>query len=122
TGLTEMAHAGVNITTRIRNGINPASGFGELPIHTASALGNVESVRFLLAQGADPNAAVERGVRPLHYAAKSNARHVAEALLAAGADPLLKEDAHEGTASDWARFFGNFELAGFLETAENAAA
>jgi ankyrin repeat protein len=117
-GLAEMARAGVNITTRVRNGINPASGFGELPIHTAAALGNVASVRFLVAQGADPNATVERGVRPLHYAAKANARHVAEALLQAGADPLLKDDEHEGTASDWARFFGNFELAGFLETVE----
>jgi hypothetical protein len=43
---------------------------------------------------------------------------VVDVLLAAGADPGLKDDVRQGTASDWARFFGHFELAAFLEAAE----
>jgi ankyrin repeat protein len=117
-GLAALALQGADIVKARRDGINPASGFGETPIHTAAALGNVATVRFLLGRGADPNASVENGVRLLHYAAKCDSREVAEELLAAGADPRLKDGDHEATPADWARFFGNFELAGFLETVE----
>jgi ankyrin repeat protein len=118
-GLAELALLGTDIVNAKRLGINPASGFGEQPIHTAAALGNLSTVRFLLSRGADPNAEVEKGVRPLHYAAKCDSREVAEELLKAGANPQLKDGHHEATASDWARFFGNFELAGFLEVVES---
>ena len=117
-GLAELALQGVDIVKAKRDGINPASGFGELPIHTAAALGNIATVRFLIGRGADPNAEVEKGVRPLHYAAKCDSREVVDELLASGANPRLKDGEHEATASDWARFFGNFELAGFLEGVE----
>ena len=119
-GLERWANDGVDIVTPRRYGLNPAAGFSELPIHTASALGNVATVRFLLAHGADPDAseARGRGARPLHCAAKLGSREVVDVLLAAGADPRLKDDDREGTASDWARFFGHFELAAFLETVE----
>ncbi len=118
-GLAELALQGTDIVKARRLGINPASGFGETPIHTAAALGNLNTVRFLLGRGADPNAEVEDGVRPLHYAAKCDSREVAEELLKAGANPQLKDGGHQATASDWARFFGNFELAGFLEAVES---
>jgi len=118
-GLAELALQGVDIVRAKRDGINPASGFGELPLHTAAALGNVATVRFLIGRGADPNAEVEKGVRPLHYAAKCDSREVVEELLERGANPRLKDGEHEATASDWARFFGNFELAGFLEAVES---
>jgi ankyrin repeat protein len=118
-GLAELALMGTDIVTAKRLGINPASGFGEMPIHTAAALGNIATVRFLLGRGADPNAEVEKGVRPLHYAAKCDSREVVDELLKAGANPQIKDGQHEATASDWARFFGNFELAGYLEVAES---
>jgi ankyrin repeat protein len=117
-GLARLALEGVDIVNTRRDGINPASGFGEMPIHTAAALGNANTVRFLLERGADPNAPVEKAVRPLHYAAKCDSREVVDVLLAAGANPRLKDGEHEATASDWARFFGNFELAGYLERVE----
>lgn len=117
-GLAQLALQGTDIVHARRDGINPASGFGEMPIHTAASLGNVATVRFLLSRGADANAEVEKGVRPLHYAAKCDAREVIDELLAAGADPTVKDGGHDATPADWARFFGNFELAGFLETVE----
>lgn len=118
-GLAELALKGVDIVSVRRDGINPASGFGELPIHTAAALGNAHTVRFLLGRGASPNAEVEQAVRPLHYAAKCDSREVVDVLLAAGADPQLRDGGHDATPADWARFFGNFELAGYLETVES---
>lgn len=118
-GLAELALKGVDIIKGRRDGINPASGFGEAPIHTAAALGNLATVRFLIGRGADPNAEVEKGVRPLHYAAKCDSREVCEELLKSGADPRIRDAEHQATPSDWARFFGNFELAGFLETVES---
>jgi ankyrin repeat protein len=117
-GLARLALEGVDIVNARRDGINPASGFGEMPIHTAAALGNAATVRFLLERGADPNAPVEKAVRPLHYAAKCDSREVVDILLDAGGDPRLKDGEHQATASDWARFFGNFELAGYLERVE----
>jgi ankyrin repeat protein len=75
-------------------------------------------VRFLVGRGADPNGEVDNGVRPLHYAAKCDSREVVDELLKAGADPHVKDGAREATPADWARFFGNFELAGFLEMVE----
>ncbi len=117
-GLAELALQGVDIIRVRRDGINPASGFGELPLHTAAALGNLATVRFLLGRGADPNGEVEKGVRPLHYAAKCDSREVVDELLNAGADPHAKDGAREATPADWARFFGHFDLAGFLEMVE----
>jgi ankyrin repeat protein len=117
-GLAELAIGGIDVVNGVREGINPASGFGETPLHTAAALGNLNTVKFLLGRGALPDAAVDRGARPLHYAAKCDSREVVQTLLDAGANPRLKDGEHEATAADWARFFGNFDLAGFLETAE----
>lgn len=117
-GLAELALRGEDIVHARRDGINPASGFGETPLHTAAALGNLSTVRFLLGRGASPDVEVESGVRPLHYAAKCDSREVVEELLRAGANPRLKDGARDATPADWARFFGNFELAGFLEMLE----
>ena len=103
--------------SRTATGSTPASGFGETPIHTAAALGTLHAI-VLVEPGADPNIAIDKGQRPLHYAAKCDSREVVEELLGSGANPRLKDGEHDATASDWARFFGHFELAGFLETVE----
>jgi ankyrin repeat protein len=122
-GLESLAGAGLNVVSAIRDGLNPAGGWGEMPIHTAASLGNLHAVKVLLARGAGANAvaagARANGARPLHYAAKLGSRAVVETLMAAGADPRLRDSVRQGTASDWARFFGHFDLAEFLETAES---
>jgi ankyrin repeat protein len=120
-GLAALALQGMDILRVRRDGINPASGFGEMPLHTASALGNASTVRFLLSRGVDPDAEVENGVRPLHYAAKCDSREVVDLLLKAGANPRLRDGEHQATPADWARFFGKFELASYLEAVEESA-
>jgi ankyrin repeat protein len=120
-GLATLALKGTDIIGGRRIGINPASGFGEMPLHTAASLGNVATVRFLLGRGADANAEVDNGVRPLHYAAKCDSREVVDELLKAGANPRVKDGERDATPSDWARFFGKFELAGYLEHVEEAS-
>jgi ankyrin repeat protein len=116
--LRALVAEGVDVISAHRDGINPASGFGEQPIHTAAALGNLNAVAYLIDRGADPNAAGSKGARPLHYAAKCNSRALVDTLLDLGANPRLKDSEHHATASDWARFFGHFELAGYLEERE----
>jgi ankyrin repeat protein len=116
-GLAELNAAGIDVCTAYRDGINPASGFGESPLHTAAALGNVAAVEFLVRLGAHPDGG-SRDATPLHYAAKLGSREMVDALLAAGADPRRRDTEHRATPADWARFFGNFQLAAYLEEIE----
>jgi ankyrin repeat protein len=117
--LRSAAEDGVDILTAHRDGLNPGSGFGETPLHTAAAMANLGAVSFLIAQGVDVNiSSGAGGDRALHYAAKRNARDVVDALLAAGANPRLKDADHEATPADWARFAGHFALATYLEDSE----
>jgi hypothetical protein len=41
-----------------------------------------------------------------------------DTLLAAGADARRRDGEHRATPADWARFFGNFQLAAYLEEVE----
>jgi ankyrin repeat protein len=116
-GLADLNEAGVDICTAYRDGINPASRFGESPLHTAAALGNVAAVELLLRLGARPDGG-SRDATPLHYAAKLGSREMVDTLLAAGADPHRRDGEHRATPADWARFFGNFQLAEYLEEVE----
>src|SRR5690242_3085119 len=117
--LAALAGQAVDVLAARRDGLNPASGFGETPLHTAAALANLDAVAFLIDRGVDVNVSNGAdGDRALHYAAKRNARDVVDALLAAGANPRLKDASHEGTPADWARFAGHFALATYLEDSE----
>jgi ankyrin repeat protein len=117
--LRELADRGIDVLAARRVGLNPASGFGETPLHTAAALANLEAIAFLIDLGADVNISNGAdGDRALHYAAKRNARDVVDVLLAAGANPRLKDATREGTPGDWARFAGHFALATYLEDSE----
>jgi uncharacterized protein len=56
-----------------------------LPLIDAVKAGNVESVRALIKQRVDVNAASPDGTTALHWAVKSNSRELAQLLIAAGA-------------------------------------
>jgi hypothetical protein len=86
------------------------------PLHAVLALGkNAETVRLLLASGAQANAAQAGGFTPIFSAAIANRRDLAEMLLAHGADPHMRSD-QDKTAADFARERGHAELAASLES------
>ncbi len=77
------------------DGLDPAarSGDGFTSLHLAAYFGGAETVRALLAAGADPDADAANpfGVRPLHSAASVGDRESVRALLEAGADPNVRQ-------------------------------
>jgi ankyrin repeat protein len=77
--------------TRLDPQARGADGFTAL--HLAAFFGGAETVRALLAAGADPDADAENPlrVRPLHSAVASRDRESAAALLEAGADPNVRQ-------------------------------
>jgi ankyrin repeat protein len=86
---------------------------GSEPLHAAVSGGpgapNWDPTRqcavivYLIAAGADPNAAALGGVTPLHRAVRNRCSGAVEALLGAGADPRQAND-HGSTPSDLARW------------------
>jgi uncharacterized protein len=77
------------------DGLDPAarSGDGFMSLHLAAYFGGAETVRALLAAGAnaDADAANPFGVRPLHSATSVGDRESVRALLEAGADPNVSQ-------------------------------
>src|SRR4249919_1973402 len=76
------------------------------PLHAAAQSGDVDAVRRLLADGADPNAR-EAGdnTTPLHWAAAAKHVEAVRALLDAGADVHGLGDVHELDVIGWATVF-----------------
>ena len=86
------------------------------PLHAAVALSrNAETIRLLLAHGADPNAIQVGGFTPLFSAASANRRDLAELLIENGARAGHRCDL-EKTAADFARERGHAELADWLDS------
>lgn len=84
------------------------SALGPGVLHLLAKRGDAESVRWLLGRGADPNALWRHfgaDVTPLHLAVLGGHEEVAQALLAAGADPTVRDSVHNGDALAWARHF-----------------
>jgi len=93
----------------------------------AAVNGRVDAIRALVALGADvdgrgtfggPDHGV--GVVALHLAAQAGKRASVEALLELGADPTLRDAAHDGPPAGWAAFGGHRTLAKRLERAAAA--
>jgi uncharacterized protein len=85
------------------------------PLHAALALGrNPDTVRLLLAHGADPNATQVGGFTPLFSAASAGRHDLVELLVEGGAHAQHRSDL-EKTAADFARERGHAELADWLE-------
>jgi ankyrin repeat protein len=90
---------------------------GWTPLHYAAS-GTDEGVsEWLLRQGADINARAPNGNTPLMMAAKYGPYDLAKKLLAAGADPKLRNEQGLG-AADFAQAAGRDELQKLLRTAE----
>ena len=63
---------------------------GDTPLHTVCTWGDVEAVKELLRNGADPNALGDRGCTPLFNAVMGENGEVVQTLLAAGSDPRIR--------------------------------
>lgn len=85
------------------------------PLHAALSIGrNPETVRLLLAHGADPNATQVAGFTPLFSASAANRKDLAAMLIESGAHSHHRNDADK-TAADFARERGHAELADWLD-------
>lgn len=98
-GSSPLSSAGVNgdfvemAQLLVENGarVNTPSPTGWYPLQTAAGRGNIKVTRYLLARGADPNAADRAGFTALYSAAGSDhGATAAEALLSSGANPNAK--------------------------------
>ncbi|MGA7195404.1 MAG: ankyrin repeat domain-containing protein [Anaerolineales bacterium] len=83
------------------------------PLHSAAAGGHTELVKFLLEQGADPNALQESGFTPLHAAAQNGDVESIHQLLLHGADTDVKS-AQGKTPLDYATESQKSEAIGLL--------
>jgi hypothetical protein len=84
-------------------------------LHAVLALGrNPQTIRLLLAHGADPNATQAGGFTPLFSAATANRKDLAEMLIESGAHARHRTD-FDKTAAEFARERGHAELAEWLE-------
>ena len=86
------------------------------PLHAALALGrDRETVRLLLAHGADPNATQVGGFTALFSAANGNRRDLVEMLIDSGARTQHRSDLGK-TAAEFARERGHADLADWLDS------
>jgi ankyrin repeat protein len=88
-------------------GLVEAGGAGAGVLHLLAKRGDARAVRWLLDQGADPNARWshwEAEVTPLHLAAAQGHADVVRLLLDAGADPSIRDSRHDGDARGWAEY------------------
>jgi hypothetical protein len=83
----------------------------------ASGTDRLAPVRLLLAAGADPNKANDRGWTPLHQAGYRNDPGMAKLLLNAGASADLEAHGEGGTPLAVALFWGNREAAEVVASA-----
>jgi ankyrin repeat protein len=91
-------------------------------LHFMAKRGDVAAVNWLLQHGANPDARWNHWnamVTPLHLATLFDHSDVARALLAAGADPTIRDSLHDSDAIGWAEFFGRIELVALYRSRGN---
>lgn len=88
--------------------------YGWTALHYASVKGHTEVVKYLLQEGAMPNAPSPNGTTALMMAMANNHQPIVQLLLNAGADPYLV-DANGNTALSEALDRGNTDLADALK-------
>ena len=77
-------------------------------LHLMAKRNDAKAVKWLLDRGANPSALWnhwDAAVTPLHLAALAGHEEVARVLLAAGADPRIRDSKHDSDAIGWAQFF-----------------
>jgi ankyrin repeat protein len=87
-------------------------------LHIMAKRGDVAAVKWLLDQGADPNARWahwDAVVTPLHLAAAHGHANIVRMLLAAGTDPSIRDSKHDSDALGWADFFQQPEIVQILK-------
>jgi ankyrin repeat protein len=90
-------------------------------LHLMAKRNNVAAVKWLLDHGVDPNARWNHWdgeVTPLHLAILGKHPEVVRMLLAAGADPSIRDSKHKASATEWAEFFGHKEIVRILAAHE----
>jgi len=92
---------------------------GWTPLQYAASGESLAAARWLLEQGAEPNAQGPEGRTALMLAAAYGPMDLADVLLAAGADPTLR-DAHGRAAADYAAGAGRDALRDHLQQAAAA--
>ncbi len=94
-----------------------------LALGTAAIFGRAEAVPVLVARGADVNAflpeAFHAHTTPLHQAVNAGSLETVRALLAAGADPSIRDRRFDGDALGWAEHLGRPEIAAYLRESES---
>jgi len=87
---------------------NPDAVAKEGILHLMAKSGNTVAVKWLLSEGADPNARWSHwndGLTPLHLAVLANHPEATRLLLTGGADPTIRDTEHDSDALGWAKFF-----------------
>ena len=92
---------------------------GRRALNYAALYNRVDAIQFLLARGADIQAANNTGFTPLHHAAEAGSLDAARALLEAGADPNQLNVQGE-TPAEVARREGQPAVAELIEAAAAA--
>jgi ankyrin repeat protein len=101
----DLITRGANVRARNRRGAEPlhAAVIGVPGSPGWDPTSQREVILYLIAAGADPNAAATGGVTALHRAVRNRCSAAVRALLHAGADPLLQNDSGS-SASDLAHW------------------
>ena len=93
-------------------------------LHLMAKRNDLRAVEWLLAHGANPNAIWSHWgaeATPLHLAAMEGHAEVARVLLAAGADPAIRDSQHNADVVEWAEFFGRVEIVAMIRPRSHPA-
>lgn len=90
-------------------------------LHLMAKRNNIAAVKWLVEHGADPSARWnhwDAEVTPLHLAILGRHPEMVRVLLAAGADPSIRDSQHKANAIEWAEFLRQKEIVRMLAAYE----